>query len=250
MYTQFLQINVSCSIQQCSHTHHVIDSAVNSSHPWTVQSQSLTVSHLANHTHIATTLGTPAPNEIIKSLLNSLFCIPSSTPPRTNTHTHMFSFCRTHCQLSQCRANDSVPLCSLSYNPWSGKVWRLPVNVVRTYHGCELSAPGNITCLQSGLFSHMAGLTPCLLPTTQYVHYITFSHFSDCLYSWCFYSHGSGDATVGLSTVWSRLKYFNYYNGFSWKSVTFIPPEDSTDFDPLTLPLTPPFVVLNKISQQ
>lgn len=170
-----------------THTHHVIDSAVVGSHPWTVQSQSLSVSHLAIHTHRATTLGTPAPNEIIKGWLNSLCCIPSSTPPLTNTHTHMFSFCSTHCQLSQCGANDSVPLCSLSYNPWSGKVWRLPVNVVRAYHGCELSAPGNKACLQSGLFSHTAWLSPCLLPTTQYVYYIAFSWFSDCLYSECFY---------------------------------------------------------------
>lgn len=67
------------------------------------------VSYPENHTHIATTLGTPAPHEIIKGLLGSLFCIT----PYQHTHVLILSYTQLH----QCSGNDSVPLCSLSYNP-------------------------------------------------------------------------------------------------------------------------------------
>lgn len=52
----------------------------------------LTVSHPVNHSHIQTTLGTLAPNVIIKGLLHSLLSNPQPHPFPADTNTHMLCF--------------------------------------------------------------------------------------------------------------------------------------------------------------
>lgn len=74
----------------------------------------LTASHPVNHSHIQTTLGTLAPNVIIKRLLHSLLT-PNPTPcQQTHTHTHVVF-------RHKCIGNDSVTFCTLSYYLQNGK---------------------------------------------------------------------------------------------------------------------------------